>query len=83
MQKDYDIKVPKLANQLLSKAVPGELHEEFLGDLKESFENRIASKGKAYATFMYWVDVIHLVLGFSSFPLFRKQNLSIMIGEPM
>src|SRR5688572_26255023 len=81
MKRDSHVKVPKLASQLLSKAVPGELHEEFLGDLKESFENRIASKGKAYAIFMYWIDVIHLVFGFSSFPLFRKRNFSIMTGH--
>jgi putative ABC transport system permease protein len=30
---------------------------------------------------MYWVDVIHLLLGFSSFPLFNKQNLTIMTGH--
>jgi putative ABC transport system permease protein len=81
MQRDNYVKVPKLASQLLSKVVPGELHEEFLGDLKESFENRIASKGKAYAIFMYWVDVIHLIFGFFSFPLFRKRNYSIMTGH--
>ena len=73
--------VPRLAKWLLSKAIRGQLHEEFLGDLKEAYRNRIESRGKAYATFMYWVDVIHLLLGFSSFPLFRQQNSTIMTGH--
>ncbi|HMG90226.1 MAG TPA: ABC transporter permease [Chryseolinea sp.] len=73
--------VPRLAKWLLSKAIRGQLHEEFLGDLKEAYRNRIESRGKAYATFMYWVDVIHLLLGFSSLPLFRQQNSTIMTGH--
>lgn len=81
MRIDSNDNVPRLAKWLLSKAVRGQLHEEFLGDLKEAYGNRIESRGKAYATFMYWVDVIHLLLGFSSFPLFSKQDSTIMTGH--
>ncbi len=81
MQKDSHDNVPGLANWLLSKAVRSELHEELLGDLKEAYGARIASRGKAYAALMYWVDVIHLLLGFSSFPFFNKQNSTIMTGH--
>src|SRR5688572_11476590 len=81
MQRDSHDNGPKLANWLLSKAVRSQLHEEFLGDLKEAYGERIASRGKAYAALMYWVDVIHLLLGFSSSPLFSKQNSTIMTGH--
>lgn len=81
MQRDRNNNVPRLATWLLSKGVRGQLHEEFLGDLKEAYVNRIESRSKAYATFMYWVDVIHLLLGFSSFPLFSKENSTIMTGH--
>jgi putative ABC transport system permease protein len=81
MQRDRHDNVPRLANWLLSKVVRSQFHEEFLGDLKEAYEDRISSRGKAYATLMYWVDVIHLLLGFSSFPLFSRQNSTIMTGH--
>src|SRR5688572_13399878 len=81
MRSDNHDNVPRLANWLLSKAVRGHLQEEFLGDLKEAYGDRIESRGKAYATFMYWVDVIHLLLGFSSFALFSKQNSTTMTGH--
>ena len=81
MQRNGHDNVPGLATWLLSKAVRSELQEEFLGDLKEAYEDRITSRGKAYAAFMYWVDVICLLWGFSSFSLFGKQNSTIMTGH--
>lgn len=81
MRKKSQNPVPGLANRLLSKVVRSELHEEFLGDLKEAYESRVETYGKVYATFMYWVDVIHLLLGFSSFSFFRKQNPAIMTAH--
>jgi putative ABC transport system permease protein len=81
MRIDNHDNVPRLAKWLLSKTVRAQLHEEFFGDLKEAYGHRIESRGKTYATLMYWVDVIHLLLGFSSFPLFSKQNSTIMTGH--
>jgi putative ABC transport system permease protein len=81
MRIDNHDNVPRLAKWLLSKTVRAQLHEEFFGDLKEAYGNRIESRGKTYATLMYWVDVIHLLLGFSSFPIFSKQNSTIMTGH--
>jgi hypothetical protein len=52
MSLDNHNNVPRLAKWLLSKAVRGQLHEEFLGDLEEAYGNRIDSRGKVYATFM-------------------------------
>lgn len=81
MRIDNHDNVPRLAKWLFSKAVRAQLLEEFLGDLKEAYGNRIESRGKTYATLMYWVDVIHLLLGFSSFSLFSNQNSTIMTGH--
>ncbi len=70
-------KGPKLANWLLSRFVKDGLHEEFLGDLQEIYQDRMATKGKANARFMYWIDAIHLLVGFTSFKRFKNQH-SIM-----
>lgn len=68
-----------MANWLASRFIDAHLLEEFFGDLKEIYEYRISTKGKVYATLMYWVDVLHLVIGFASFNLFkRRTNPAIM-----
>ena len=67
-------KPPSSANWLISKLIKGRLHEEFFGDLREIYEDRISTKGRFYARWMYWVDVLHLLIGFASFNLFKTQN---------
>ncbi len=74
MQTNKKKKTPAFANWLISKFIDEALLEEFFGDLKEIYEDRISSKGKFYAKFMYWVDVLHLLMGFTSLKLFRTQN---------
>jgi len=51
-----------------------ELQEEFCGDLQEIYKDRIATKGNSYAKWMYWIDVFHLLIGFTSFKLFSNKN---------
>ena len=72
---------PRLADWLVSKFISERLLEEFYGDLEEIYDDRISERGRVYAYMMYWLDVIHLLLAFSSFSLFRKQNSTIMTGH--
>jgi putative ABC transport system permease protein len=74
MQSQEKKKTPAAANWLASKFIKAHLLEEFFGDLKEIYEDRISTKGRFYATLMYWVDVLHLLIGFASFDLFKIQN---------
>ena len=74
MEGNKKKKTPALANWLASKFINEGLLEEFFGDLKEIYEDRISTKGRFYAKLMYWVDVLHLVIGFTSFNLFKGQN---------
>src|SRR3990170_7826257 len=74
MEGNKKKKTPVLANWLASKFINEGLLEEFFGDLKEIYEDRISTKGRFYAKLMYWVDVLHLVIGFTSFNLFKGQN---------
>ena len=67
-------KPPSLANWLASKFINESLIEEFFGDLLEIYQERISTKGKFYAKLMYWVDVLHLLIGFTSLHLFNHQN---------
>lgn len=70
---------PSLANWLISRLILRRLHEEFFGDLEEIYRERISAKGKLYATLIYWIDALHLLMGFTSFNLFKNQNnLTIM-----
>jgi putative ABC transport system permease protein len=70
---------PSFANWLASKFINERLLEEFFGDLKEIYEDRISTRGRVYAKLMYWVDVLHLLIGFASFNLFKTQyNPGIM-----
>src|SRR3989337_2619066 len=74
MEGNKKKKTPAVANWLASKFINEGLLEEFFGDLKEIYEDRISTKGRFYAKLMYWVDVLHLVIGFTSFNLFKGQN---------
>jgi putative ABC transport system permease protein len=69
----------KLAGTLIQRWVGGVYIEEFMGDLDEMYEDRLATKGKFIAEVMYWVDAIHLVFGFSS--TVKKQTHAMFIGN--
>lgn len=79
MARDKKTKTPWLANFLLSKVTADKLHEEFLGDLAEVYEERVDKKGKVYASLMYWIDVFHLLIGFSSSKLFKTKGRQIAL----
>lgn len=70
-------KPPGLAVWLLRLCVPQVLHEEFLGDLREVYDERVSTRHKGFARFMYWIDTLHLLLGFSSLPVFKGPYSSI------
>ncbi len=68
-------KTPSMANWLANQFINEALLEEFFGDLEEIFQDRISIKGKAYAKLMYWVDMLHLLIGFTSLQqIFRNQH---------
>lgn len=69
----------RLAGTLLERKVGRTYVEEFLGDLDEMYEDRLAAKGKFIAEGMYWIDTIHLALGFSSTA--QKQSHSMFLGN--
>lgn len=80
MSSSKNHKTPGLANWLARKLIGDAFIEELLGDLQELFEDRILTKGRAYALLMYWLDTIHLLIGFSSITQFKTQsNNTIMI----
>ena len=66
--------IPFLINWLINKLVDDTVSEEFLGDLQEVYDDRLASKGKVYAYLMIWIDAIHLLLGFSRLT-FKNQTI--------
>ena len=74
-------KTPVLADWLASTFIEEALQEEFFGDLSETYEDRVLTKGKSYAKFMYWVDVLHLLIGFSSFKRFKSGNNTIVMHK--
>lgn len=69
----------RLAGTLVERKVGRAYVEEFLGDLDEMYEDRLIAKGKFIAEGMYWIDAIHLTLGFSSTA--QKQNHSMFLGN--
>jgi len=69
----------RLADTLIQRWVGHAYIEEFLGDLDEMYEDRLAVKGKFIAEGMYWVDTIHLIFGFPS--TVKKQNQTMFIGN--
>ena len=64
---------------LLSRVVPQRFREEFFGDLEELYEDRLNSRSTSYARLMYWVDALHLILGFASRHKVKSQNSTIML----
>ena len=81
MQLDEKKKTPALADWLATRFINEALLEEFFGDLEEIYEDRISTKGRFYAKLMYWVDVLHLLIGFASFKSFKSQNNHSMMHK--
>ncbi|MBX2870573.1 MAG: ABC transporter permease [Saprospiraceae bacterium] len=77
-----NINPPRLAKWLLNRWLGEAQAEEFLGDLEEIYQDRYSTSGKLHANSMYWLDTLHLLLGFTSFkrnkthrPIMFKHNL--------
>jgi putative ABC transport system permease protein len=56
----------RFAGTLIQRWVKRTYIEEFLGDLDELYQDRLAVKGKFIAEGMYLIDTIHLIFGFRS-----------------
>lgn len=65
---------PTLANWLVSRSIPSLQLEEFMGDLHELYEERMETKGRFRASLFYWIDALHLMIGFSSISSLKIQN---------
>ncbi len=67
-----------MANWILSRLIGENFLEEFEGDLLEIYQDRLSNKGLLYARCMYWIDTLHLALGFlqkKSIPMNRRSIL--------
>jgi len=69
----------RMANSLVERWVGRAYVEEFQGDLEEMYEDRLETRGKFAAESMYWIDALHLIIGFSSTE--KKQSHSMFIGN--
>ena len=69
----------RIAGSLIERWVGRAYLEEFLGDLDEMYDDRLSARGKLIAESMYWVDAVHLIVGFSS-PV-KKQNHTMFVGN--
>lgn len=74
MQENEKNKTPALANWLASKFIKKAQLEEFLGDLEEIYTERISVRGKLYAKLIYWIDMLHLLIGFSALNPFKNNT---------
>ena len=72
--RKHENRHPRIAYWILSRVVDRPYMEELLGDLQEIHVERINERGKFYASMMYFVDAIHLMIGFSSIRTFKTQN---------
>ncbi len=71
MKNQRSHRPPFLANWLLARLLGNDVREELEGDLFEIYHERVLKRDRWYASMMYWVDVIHLCIGF-----FRKSRRS-------
>ncbi|MGB4974206.1 MAG: ABC transporter permease [Cyclobacteriaceae bacterium] len=69
---------PAFPRWLASKLINDNYLEEFFGDLQEIYEDRVEAKGRFHAGFMYWVDSIHLLIGFSSSRIFKTSHTMML-----
>ena len=74
---------PALVRWLFSKLIDPSMVEEFLGDLEEIREERQSSGHKIRASFMYWIDAFHLLIGFSQRHSSITQNTSIIMFKSL
>lgn len=66
MSTNKQSKTPVFANWLANQFVKESHLEEFFGDLQEIYQDRLSLQGHFHAKLMYWVDVLHLLIGFSA-----------------
>jgi putative ABC transport system permease protein len=79
MNKEGKSFARRIADALMERRVGSAYLEEFIGDLNEIYEDRLKARGKLFAEAMYWVDAIHLTLGFSSTA--KKQSHAMFLGN--
>lgn len=79
MMPGKKVKIPSFARWIASRFIPKFYQEELLGDLKELYEERLNSSGAFTAQMMYWIDALHLIIGFSSIRKMKTQNNNYMI----
>lgn len=72
-----------MAYWIASKLIPQDYWEELLGDLDEIYQDRKESSGPLIAHLMYWVEMTHLLFGFSRLFKQKTQNRSLMILSNM
>ncbi len=79
MNKEQRSWIRRVAVSLFERWVGRAYREEFLGDLDEMYQDRLATGGKFIAEAMYCVDAVHLIIGFPS--TVKKQNHTMFIGN--
>lgn len=67
-------RTPALATWLANRLLKSSLHEELLGDLEEIYLERVSENGKLYARIKYWLDMLHMLIGFSSLNPFKTDS---------
>ncbi|NRB46126.1 MAG: ABC transporter permease [Saprospiraceae bacterium] len=72
--KNQNTNPPRLASWLLIRFLGETQGEEFLGDLAEIYQDRYTNHGALHAKCMYWLDAVHLILGFTSFRRNRNRR---------
>lgn len=81
--KETDNKTSSLVKWMFSKCVESAFIEELLGDLHEMRQERTEERGKFIASFMYWVDALHMLSGFSKFNISNTQNRSTFMFQSL
>jgi len=71
----------RIVNAILLRFIDEQFHEEFVGDLEEIYEERVAAKGKLPAEAMYCFDAIHLLIGFSSTSQKQQHTTPLFMGN--
>ena len=71
-------KTPRFATWVASKLLRNMYVEEFLGDLQEMYDERLDTKSTFRANMLYWVDVWHLIFGFSSPHIFKFHQTMLL-----
>ena len=64
----------KIVYWLCSRFIGRAYKEELMGDLEELYEERLERQGKFHASLMFWLDAIHLMIGFSPRRYFQSRH---------